>query len=79
MSLSLPILIAGGGPVGTIAALALARQGVPVQVFEADDRVNDAPRANEILIAIAVTDSGRPLPRVGGLKKEEIKGEDGLR
>ena len=42
-------------------------------------RVNDAPRANEILIAIAVTDSGRPLPRVGGLKKEEIKGEDGLR
>lgn len=42
-------------------------------------RVNDAPRANEILIAIAVTDSGRPLPRVGGLKKEQIKGEDGLR
>ncbi len=42
-------------------------------------RVNDAPRANEILLAIAVTDSGRPLPRVGGLKKEEIKGEDGLR
>ena len=42
-------------------------------------RVNDAPRANEILIAIAVTDSGRPLPRVGGLKKEDIKGEDGLR
>ncbi|MGB7731385.1 MAG: amino acid synthesis family protein, partial [Candidatus Acidiferrum sp.] len=29
-------------------------------------RVNDAPRANEILVAIAVTDSGRPLPRVGG-------------
>jgi len=42
-------------------------------------RVNDAPRANEILVAIAVTDSGRPLPRVGGLTKEQIKGEDGLR
>src|SRR5260221_420703 len=42
---SLPILIAGGGPVGVIAALALARQGVPVQVFEAEDRVDDAPRA----------------------------------
>jgi hypothetical protein len=41
--------------------------------------INDAPRANEIMVAIAVTDSGRPLPRVGGLKKEEIKGEDGLR
>ena len=42
-------------------------------------RINDAPRANEIMVAVAVTDSGRPLPRVGGLKKSEIKGEDGLR
>ncbi|HUL05819.1 MAG TPA: amino acid synthesis family protein [Candidatus Acidoferrum sp.] len=42
-------------------------------------RVADAPRAGEILVAIAVTDSGRPLPRVGGLQKHEIKGEDGLR
>lgn len=42
-------------------------------------RVNDAPRANEILVAIAVTDSGRPLPRVGGLTKDQIKGQDGLR
>jgi Amino acid synthesis len=42
-------------------------------------RVSDAPRANEIMVAIAVTDSGRPLPRVGGLTKDQIKGEDGLR
>jgi hypothetical protein len=28
---------------------------------------------------LAVTDSGRPLPRVGGLTVSEIKGEDGLR
>lgn len=42
-------------------------------------RINDAPRANEIMVAIAVTDSGRPLPRVGGLTKDKIKGEDGLR
>jgi Amino acid synthesis len=41
-------------------------------------RINDAPRANEIVVAIAVTDSGRPLARVGGLTKEQIKGEDGL-
>src|ERR1700739_952636 len=40
-----PVLIAGGGPVGVIAALALARQGIPVQVFEAEPRVNDSPRA----------------------------------
>ena len=41
--------------------------------------VNDAPRANEIMVAVAVTTGGRPLPRVGGLTKEQIKGEDGLR
>ena len=40
-----PILVAGGGPVGVIAALALARQGLPVRVFEAGSKVNDAPRA----------------------------------
>lgn len=42
-------------------------------------RINDSPRANEILVAIAVTDSGRPLPRVGGLTAEEAEGKDGLR
>jgi len=42
-------------------------------------RVSDAPRANEIVVAVAVTDSGRPLARIGGLQKHEIKGEDGLR
>ncbi len=42
-------------------------------------RLNDAPRANEILVAVAVTDSGRPLPRVGGLVHEEAEGKDGLR
>jgi 3-(3-hydroxy-phenyl)propionate hydroxylase len=40
-----PILIAGGGPVGVITALALARQGLPVHAFEAESKVNDAPRA----------------------------------
>jgi hypothetical protein len=42
-------------------------------------RVSDAPRANEIVVAVAVTDSGRPLARVGGLQKHEIVGKDGLR
>jgi hypothetical protein len=42
-------------------------------------RINDAPRANEIMVAVAITDSGRPLPRIGGLAVDEIKGEDGLR
>jgi hypothetical protein len=42
-------------------------------------RINDAPRADEIVVAVAVTDSGRPFARVGGLTKDQIKGEDGLR
>ena len=42
-------------------------------------RVADAPRAGEIVVAVAVTDSGRPAPRIGGLQAHEIKGEDGLR
>lgn len=42
-------------------------------------RLNDAPRANEILVAIAVTDSGRPLPRVGGLTQDQIEKHDGLK
>lgn len=42
-------------------------------------RVADAPRANEIVVAVAVTASGRPLARIGGLQVSEIKGEDGLR
>ena len=42
-------------------------------------RVNDAPRADEIMVAVAVTDSGRPLPRVGGLTHEDAEGKDGLR
>src|SRR5215468_8374274 len=40
-----PILVAGGGPVGCITALALARQGLPVHLFEGEAQVNDAPRA----------------------------------
>jgi hypothetical protein len=34
-------------------------------------RVTDAPRRDEIVV---VTDSGRPLPRVGGLTAEQIEG-----
>lgn len=41
--------------------------------------ITDAPRANEIVVAVAVTTGGRPLPRIGGLKAQEVKGEDGLR
>ncbi len=42
-------------------------------------RLNDAPRAGEIMVAVAVTDSGRPLARVGGLTHDAAEGKDGLR
>jgi len=42
-------------------------------------RVPDAPLGDEIVVVAAVTNGGRPLPRIGGLRKEEVKGEDGLR
>ncbi len=42
-------------------------------------QINDAPRRGEIMVAVAVTDGGRPLPRIGGLEASQIKGEDGLR
>jgi hypothetical protein len=42
-------------------------------------RVPDAPRRDEIVVAVVVTDSGRPLPRIGGLTVDQIEGKDGLR
>jgi hypothetical protein len=42
-------------------------------------RIADAPRAGEIVVVAALTDSGRPLPRVGGLAVGDIEGVDGLR
>lgn len=42
-------------------------------------RIGDAPFANEILVALAISSGGRPLPRVGGLQADQIVGEDGLR
>ena len=42
-------------------------------------RLNDAPRAGEIMVAVAVADSGRPLARFGGLTHAQAEGRDGLR
>jgi hypothetical protein len=42
-------------------------------------RVPDAPRANEIVVAVVVTDTGRPRARIGGLTADAIEGKDGLR
>jgi len=42
-------------------------------------RLPDAPRSDEIVLAIVVTDGGRPHPRIGGLTKDEARKDDGLR
>ena len=41
-------------------------------------RVPDAPASDELLLALAVSDGGRPHARVGGLTAEDAVGEDGL-
>jgi hypothetical protein len=41
--------------------------------------INDAPRSDELLLALVMTTGPRIHARVGGLKASEIKGEDGLR
>ena len=37
-------------------------------------RVSDAPRRDEIVVAVVVTDSGRPVPRIGGLTVDQVEG-----
>ena len=41
--------------------------------------VPDAPRADEIVLALVMTTGPRVHARVGGLKASDVKGEDGLR
>ncbi|MGB7436924.1 MAG: amino acid synthesis family protein [Candidatus Acidiferrum sp.] len=41
--------------------------------------IADAPRADEIVLALVMTTGPRIHARVGGLKATDIKGEDGLR
>jgi len=42
-------------------------------------RVPDAPKDDELVLIVGVTDSGRPFPRVGGLTVDGVVGEDGLK
>ncbi len=83
----------GGGKALIPSAKKLGYPGVAIDVplgykdaafvrshFDAMEvRVPDAPRGDELILVVVVTDSGRPVARVGGLKVEEVKGEDGLR
>lgn len=82
----------GGGAALIPSAKKMGTAGTPIDVplghknaafvrshFDAMEvHVSDAPRRGEIVVAVAVTDSGRPRPRVGGLTKDQIVGKDGL-
>jgi len=70
-----------GGPGTTIDVPLGHRNAAYVRThFDAMEvRISDGPRANEIALIIVLTNAGRPLPRIGGLTVDQIKGEDGLR
>lgn len=70
-----------GGPGTTVDVPLGHREAAYVRShFDAVEfRIQDAPRHDELVAILAMTDGGRPLARVGGLTAEEIRGEDGLR
>jgi salicylate hydroxylase len=62
-----PVLIAGAGIGGLTAALAIARQGIPVTLFDQAERLEEAgagiqlsPNATRVLIALGVADRIKP-------------------
>ncbi len=42
-------------------------------------RIAESPTADQLVLAVAVSNGGRPLPRVGGLTIEDAERKDGLR
>jgi hypothetical protein len=84
---------AGGGPalipssqkygtVGTVLDIPLGYKNAAFVRTHYDAvpiSIPDAPREDELVIAVAVTNGGRLHPRIGGLTKDQVKGEDGLR
>lgn len=76
-------------PANKAVACAGYRMMVPVHYIHAayvrshfnsmDVGLQDAPRPNEILFALVMGSGGRVHSRLGGLLKEDVQGDDGLR
>lgn len=76
-------------PANKAVACAGYRMMVPVHYIHAayvrshfnsmDVGLQDAPRPNEILFALVMGSGGRVHSRLGGLLKENVQGDDGLR
>ncbi len=83
----------GGGVAWMSSATIVAAAGTPITIPLAHkdalyvrdhyDAITlypgDAPRADEVLVAVAAANRGRLNARMGGLAPEEVVGEDGLR
>ncbi|MEE8601340.1 amino acid synthesis family protein [Euzebya tangerina] len=70
------------GPIGTRLVVPLAhREAAYVRSHfdSVEAAVDDAPRPEEIVLALAMSDGPRVHARVGGLRAQDIIGEDGLR
>ena len=70
------------GAAGTPITIPLAHKDA-LYVRDNDDAVilhpGDAPRPDEVVVAVAAANRGRPNARLGGLVAEDVVGEDGLR
>ena len=75
-----PSTVVRGGPGTPLCVPLVHREANLVRShFDAVEvRLSDAPHADELVIIAAFADNGRPLSRLGGLKKEDIVG-DGIR
>ena len=77
----LPSVKKRGGPGTTIDIPIHHKRAMLVRShFDAVEiRIPDAPASDELVIALSVSDGGRPHARVGGLAAADVVGEDGLR
>jgi hypothetical protein len=41
-------------------------------------RVHDAPHPDEVVVALVMTNGGRPHARIPGLQLRDVKGQDGV-
>ena len=69
------------GPMGTALDVPLAFKDalyVRSHYDAIEGRIPDAPRPDEVAVIVAVTNGARLNARLGGLAKDDAKGEDGL-
>ena len=71
-----PVVIVGGGPVGVLNALGLARAGIPVTVVEREPAVPAAPRA--MVYLYIVLDGLERLGILDDVERAGVVADDGL-